>query len=109
MNVDVPITEVYQDGFYKMKVTNVRVKQGDTIEWDFTGRTVRFWFPHPGILESSGKDVSSQVWGIQNAVFAAEVVGNTAGRYEYGILYTDVNDFAIADSHPIVEIPRPGP
>jgi plastocyanin len=93
------------DGGYVLQVPRITANPGDKIRWvTWNDNSISVWFPQAGAFFSPTLGV-----GNKGAVEATVRDDAAHGVYEYAIYDHDEQEFVTCESHPKVEIPKPGP
>ena len=88
----------------ELKIDRIRADRGDTVRWDVGDRVVSIWFPDSGVFVTPLLAVQHK------GVIEATIRSNAQnGLYEYVIYDHDGHRFVTCESHPKLEIPKPGP
>ena len=98
VGVDVPVTTMKG----QLTVPVCRVSPGGTVRWKVDDRSVSIWFPTAGVFPAPAL-------AVQKSGDIEMVVPRSArpGRYQYVIYCHDMDEFAVSDPHPIMEISEP--
>jgi len=92
------------DGGSPPHIDRIYANRGDRIRWDVGDRVVSIWFPERGVFVT-------QVLAVQHKGVVEATIPMDAddGVYEYCIYDHDARCFVVCESHPKLEIPKPGP
>jgi hypothetical protein len=92
-------------GGYMLHVDRIQANQGDTLRWEADpDHAISIWFPESGVFFTPSLAVMHK-----GAIEATIRDDAPHGVYEYVIYDHTEREFVTCESHPKVEIPKPGP
>jgi len=92
-----------RDGTPTLVIDRIYADPGDTIRWDVGDRLVSIWFPTPGVFSTPLIAVMHR-----GTVEASVLPEAKEGVYEYAIFDHESKTYVTCESHPKIEIPKPG-